>query len=131
VLRKAIGTLAAFLALKWPALAVGGFLLWLYYEALSSMPARVWDDWMCARTEKALREDINAEVDGTYVLMLSHRKRREREHQERFRQRWRSRLGSVRRVLATVLLFLKALWQDLIRSATDKLLGAVPEEKRW
>jgi hypothetical protein len=110
---------------------VGGFLLWLYYEALSSMSARVWDDWMCARTEKALREDINAEVDGTYVLMLSHRKRREREHQERFRQRWRSRLGSVRRVLATVLLFLKALWQDLIRSATDKLLGAVPEEKRW
>jgi hypothetical protein len=131
MLRKAVGTLAAFLALRWPALAVGGFLLWLYYEPLSSMSAKVWDDWMCAKTEKALREDINADVDGAYyVLMLSHRKRREREYQERFRQRWRSRLRSVRRVLATVFLFLRALWQDLTRSVSDKLSGALPEEDR-
>ena len=130
MLRKTVGTLAAGIALKWPEVAVGGFLLWLYWEPLSAMGTRAWDDWMCARTEKALREDLNAEVEAFYAFMLSHRRRRDRERRERFRQRWRSRLGSARRALVTVLLFPRQFWYDLAGGLSDKLAG-LPEEERW
>jgi len=76
MLRKATGTAAALIAWKWPEAAVAGFLLWLYWEPLDRLATRVWDDWMCARTERALREDPNAAVEGFYVLMLSRRRRR-------------------------------------------------------
>lgn len=131
MLRKATGTAAALIAWKWPEAAVGGFLLWLYWEPLNRLAIGVWDDWMCARTEKALREDPNAEVEGFYVLMLSRRRRRERERQERFRQRWRSRLGSPRRALATLLIFLDKCWWDTVGSVSDKLAGDGLGEERW
>ena len=131
MLRKATGTAAALIAWKWPEAAVGGFLLWLYWEPLNRLAIGVWDDWMCARTEKALREDPNAEVEGFYVLMLSRRRRRERERQERFRQRWRSRLGSPRRALATLLIFLDRQWWDMVESISGKLAGDRLGEERW
>jgi hypothetical protein len=131
LLRKVLGTIVALVACWWmPEAAACGFLLWLFWDQLTRLGTHAWDDVVCARTARALREDPGARVEGYYVLLLADRRRGERERRERSRQWWRSRMATPRRALAALALALRQHGRDVRDGLLGRMRGTPDGERR-
>ena len=100
-LRKLVGTAAAFTVWSAPEAAFAFFLLWVWWDSLWPKALNWWDERSVKSTRLALKHDLSANVNPMYVHMMTVIDRTERERKARFRQRWRSRFGSVQRVVFT------------------------------
>jgi hypothetical protein len=106
VIKKALGTVAALVIGYHLDSAVGGvILIWVYWDDLSAKTLAAWDDVQVWRTRKKLeKHGINANVNSFYAHMLTYRRKQEKELRARYRQWWKSRVGSTRRAVAAVLI---------------------------
>jgi hypothetical protein len=120
-LRKVVGTAAAFTVWSAPEAAFMLFLLWVWWDTLWPIALEWWDGKRLKATKLALKNNLSANVNPMHVCMMTTKDRAERERKARFRQRWRSRFGSVNRMFLTLMVTIDNASKELGEWLTDKI----------
>ena len=112
-MRKVVGTTAACTVWSAPEAAFMLFLLWVWWDSLWPKALEWWDEGKISKTRLALKNDLSAKVNPMHVCMMTTIDRHERERKARFRQRWRSRFGSVQRVILMAMVVTDQAFKEL------------------
>lgn len=113
-MKKSVGVAAALMVWLSPEFAVLLFLLFVFWENLGDLTLKVYDDHQLMKTEKALKGNVYANVEGYYVHMLTMRSVAERERRSRARTARRRMVKTARRAMAYASLYVSKLahgWQ--------------------
>ena len=118
-MKKTVGVAAALIVWLSPEFAMLLFLLFVFWENLGDLAAKVYDDHQLMKTEKALRGNLSANVQGYYVHMLTVRSAAEQESRSRARMARRRIAKTARRSMAYASIYVSRLAHGWQRSPLD------------
>lgn len=124
-MRIAIGVAVGLTWLPCPEFAALLLFLWMFWESLANLTLRVYDDYQLAKTEKALKGSLSANVEGYYVHMLTMRSTAERERRSRAKLVRQRRVKAVYTGIAHASTWVRHLIQ---RGETVPMSAATEEE---
>ncbi|MGO8813057.1 MAG: hypothetical protein ACLQVG_00105 [Terriglobia bacterium] len=99
-MKKFVGVAAALMTCLCPEFAVLLFFLYVFWENLGDLTLSIYDDHQLTKTEKALRGNPSANVEGYYVHLLTTRSVAERERQRRAKLAQRLMIKAASRTIA-------------------------------
>ena len=110
-MRKLIGVAVALMLWPFPELAGLLVFLWLFWENLGDLTLTIHEEYKMTKTQEALRESINANVEGYYVHMLTLRSMAERERRSGAKLARMHRVEAIYRAIAPASTWVRHLVQ--------------------